>query len=408
MQSESSKIFAQETIPISNYWRSANKLGLPFALWRSPKQLHKQLILSFNPVVSNTKLNLEETNSGFAISPFLNPDGDKTLLIEADVYLQFDQNENVIAEQHKYADLHPKRLELESALNTLTSANVSQQTKLEIETEAESVKNQYLEIVKDGISQIEAGKFQKVVLSRKKEIEISENFQLLQEFDKLCTHYPNAFVSLIYLPQLNQCWLGATPEMLVSIDKQGMFRTMSLAGTQSAIDENGQLKSLKQAQWTQKEIEEQAYVSRFIIDCLKKIRVREFIEEGPKTVMAGNLMHLRTDFTIDTQAIHFPQLGTVMLDLLHPTSAVCGMPKNESLQFILENEKHDREFYAGYLGPVNIQNETELYVNLRCMKIENHLATLYAGAGITEDSDPMKEWLETELKCQTLLKVFST
>jgi isochorismate synthase len=145
---------------------------------------------------------------------------------------------------------------------------------------------------------------------------------------------------------------------------------------------------------------------------LKKIRVREFEEEGPKTVIAGNLMHLRTDIIIDTVEINFPQLATIMLDLLHPTSAVCGMPKVPATQFILANEGYDREFYSGFLGPINMQSnnngqESHIFVNLRTMKIQNEVATLYAGCGITADSTPEKEWYETEMKTQTLERVLT-
>jgi isochorismate synthase len=147
-------------------------------------------------------------------------------------------------------------------------------------------------------------------------------------------------------------------------------------------------------------------------NCLKKIRVREFEEEGPKTVIAGNLMHLRTDIIIDTVAINFSQLATVMLDLLHPTSAVCGMPKESATEFILKNEGYDRDFFSGFLGPVNIQSsegkvESHIFVNLRTMKIEKNIATLYAGCGITADSNAEKEWNETEMKTQTLERVIN-
>ncbi|WP_332912325.1 chorismate-binding protein [Algoriphagus boritolerans] len=111
--------------------------------------------------------------------------------------------------------------------------------------------------------------------------------------------------------------------------KEEQFHTMALAGTQPASGEN----PLKSAAWTQKEIEEQALVCRYIVDCFKKIRLREYEEHGPKTIMAGNLLHLRTDFKVDMKATGFPQLGSVMLDLLHPTSAVCGMPRKEAHDF---------------------------------------------------------------------------
>lgn len=239
---------------------------------------------------------------------------------------------------------------------------------------------------------------------------LSPDFEIVDTFDKLCKAYPTAFISAVSLPHLGVVWMGASPETLVSQNSKGIFRTMALAGTQSAYDADGNLIKPSEALWRQKEIEEQSFVTRYIINCLKKIRVREFEEEGPKTVIAGNLMHLRTDIIIDTVEINFPQLATVMLDLLHPTSAVCGMPKEPATDFILKNEGYDREFYSGFLGPINMQNnnseaESHIFVNLRTMKLQNGIATLYAGCGITADSNPEKEWNETEMKTQTLGRV---
>jgi isochorismate synthase len=94
-----------------------------------------------------------------------------------------------------------------------------------------------------------------------------------------------------------------------------------------------------------------------------------------------------------------------MLQLLHPTSAVAGMPLEASLEFLKQNEGYDREFYAGYLGPINFDNNIHIFVNLRCMKLLDNQALLFAGAGITIDSVPEKEREETEIKFKTLLNV---
>jgi isochorismate synthase len=102
--------------------------------------------------------------------------------------------------------------------------------------------------------------------------------------------------------------------------------------------------------------------------------------------------------------VNYPQLGSVMLKLLHPTSAVCGMPMEPSFKFIQENEPHEREFYAGYLGPVNIEFESHIYVNLRCLKWRGDHIFLYAGAGVTIDSLPQQEVEEVEIKMDTIQK----
>jgi isochorismate synthase len=98
-------------------------------------------------------------------------------------------------------------------------------------------------------------------------------------------------------------------------------------------------------------------------------------------------------------------LGSVMLQLLHPTSAVCGVPLDSSLEFLHQHEGYKRQFYTGYLGPVNFMDGINIFVNLRCLQLVEGKAILYAGAGITQDSIAENEWEETELKLNTLLKV---
>jgi isochorismate synthase len=121
--------------------------------------------------------------------------------------------------------------------------------------------------------------------------------------------------------------------------------------------------------------------------------------------VAGNVMHLKTDYEVDMKEVNFPQLGSVMLKLLHPTSAVCGMPLEAAMNFLETNEGYDREFYSGFLGPVNYQSESSIFVNLRCMQLLEDKVRLYAGAGVTADSIPEKEWEETEMKMRGMLSL---
>lgn len=272
-------------------------------------------------------------------------------------------------------------------------------------------KENFLYWVNASIQEIKAGKFQKVVLSRTNEAFLDAEYSVLKVFESLCEVYADAFISAFYLPSLQQTWICASPEVLVSQNSVGIFKTISLAGTQSTFAKNGTKILTQDARWSQKEIEEQAFVSRYIIDCFKQIRLREYIENGPKTIQAGNLLHLKTEYLVDSKRLNFPQLPGIMLSLLHPTSAVCGTPKEAAIDWINQAESHDRGFYSGYVGPVNLNDEICLFVNLRTVKItkdtNRHLATYFSGCGITEDSDPEKEWEETEMKCQTLQRILS-
>ena len=125
-------------------------------------------------------------------------------------------------------------------------------------------------------------------------------------------------------------------------------------------------------------------------------------------MVAGQLLHLRTDFEVSLANVPFPAaLGTDMLRLLHPTSAVGGMPKAAALAFLQQHEGYDRAYYSGFLGPVNVAAPgiARLYVNLRCLQLRATEAILYAGTGLTIDSDPAREWQETEMKLQTISAV---
>ena len=409
-----------------DYWETARTLGFPSALWRLPNQQDKHLIVSFEKTLPRVSVDLEDLPSGFAISPFDNLDTGtdspaRTLFMRADLHAVFSQNKSV---QQRVTDVNEADArQFRKVLATLiaqpaTRTAPTRPTPLP-DPEAQQ---RYVQSVQKAVDAMQRGDIRKVVLSRTKRVAFSEAPNAVALFDKLCTTYPTAFVSAVYLPETDQIWISATPERLVSNSASGIFQTVSLAGTQSALEPDGTSKRPSEAMWSQKEIEEQALVSRYIIECFKRIRLREYTEEGPKTIIAGNLMHLSTFYSVDTQAVRYPQLGTVMLRLLHPTSAVCGMPRDAAFSFIKRHETHNREFYAGFLGPINIDNRdlgdspypeqqdapsSSLFVHIRCMKLEGSVATLYAGAGLTEDSVPQREWQETEMKCQTLLNVIN-
>jgi isochorismate synthase len=373
--------------------------GGSFAIWRKPKSNNLELTLNEKPIPEKTSINLEELKPGFIVHPFADQEDQKAFFISATKYWNFNIGATISDEE-----LPPWLVQLteeETSKKIIFRYNFFSK---EIKNEAKDVrefgdeKEHFTKLVKKGILAIKEGTLEKVVPARTKLIPLEESFDLAKSLFRMLEAYPNSFVNFFHIPTVGT-WIGASPEILIET-KGNYFHTMSLAGTQPAIGEN----PLKTAAWTQKEIEEQALVSRYIVDCFKKIRLREYEEHGPKTVLAGTLLHLRSDFKVDMMATNFPQLGSVMLQLLHPTSAVCGMPRKPAHAFLKDFEDLDRSFFAGFIGPVNIENETSIYVNLRTASLQNGYSILYAGAGVTEDSDPEKEWEETELKCQIIGK----
>lgn len=241
-----------------------------------------------------------------------------------------------------------------------------------------------------------SGKFEKLVLSRCKDVDVclSRN-KLINTFIKACRTYPRMMVYLALLPDGN-AWLGCTPEIIVAGEKQH-YRTMALAGTMS-VDESIPVRNLE---WSEKNQKEQTIVADYIRDRIKPISdVIE--EEGPYTSRAGHLVHIKTEF-------HFsPSNGVGVIDvvkLLHPTPAVCGIPTLSANSFIMDNEGYDRSYYSGVVGLLNEKGETNLYVNLRCAEVLPHCLRLYAGGGILKESNVSDEWEETNYKMNTILSL---
>jgi len=398
-----------EQFEAEELWSAAKELGFPCALWKLPHTGEIKLLISIRDGIRNCQPDLEKLSSGFMISPFHWKEQDDILYMEGDIIAFYSENGQLDHVDNKLGEEHPeivKLIEKASAIkrNTVEESSVNV-TGLLASLPDQDTKARFERTVELAVAAIKQKQFHKVVLSRTKKLVYTDQFQPAKAFQKLAKAYPHAFVSLVNLPDQKELWLGASPEVLVHQKSEGIFKTMSLAGTQKAKDDEGNLIPKFDIRWGEKEIEEQALVSRYIIECFKKIRLREYLETGPKTVLAGNLYHLRTDFEVDTNALNFPELSSVMLRLLHPTSAVCGVPKIPSLQFLTDIEGYDRSFYSGFLGPVQVEGDSNLFVNLRTVRLKDGVATFYAGAGITEDSIPEREWEETELKCETLLKV---
>ncbi len=375
-------------------------LNLPVAVWRMPHKSEIHLAMSTKAPRSLNQIDIEDLGTGFVIAPF-HMGQLPAHFIDADFSLSFDFDEVIVTQKDDQEANSAKIEQLKASIEQFLDQPVKAKSYHIKPEHTDGSNNNYHQLIEKSVMAIKGGAFDKVVPARTKEIELTEDFHAVDLLLDLCDSYANAFVSFVSLPQIGT-WIGATPEVLIE-KKKDSFKTIALAGTQR-FDPN---MPISDTSWTQKEIEEQAMVSRYIINCFKKIRLREFEEAGPKTVKAGNLLHLKTSYSVDTRETNFPELATVMLKLLHPTSAVAGMPKEEAMDFLKAHEGMDREFFSGFLGPINMDSQTDLFVNLRCMQLLKNKARLYAGAGVTSDSQAEKEYQETELKFKTLLNILN-
>lgn len=343
-----------------------------FALYRLPwqEELHLVLQHDMHPSILQS---IQEISGrrGFVMAPFHLGDECPLLLIRPDVVLH--GIENILR-------LPVDSLPIHSAKASVTIRPDS--------------RARYEKAFARFHSALRSGTLSKLVLSRRHIVSLPEDFSIGQTFTRACRRYPRVLIYVCYTP-LSGLWLGCTPEILLSVE-QGEGHSMSLAGTMPVV--NG----VEPTRWDDKNFREQAYVSDYIRTCLNSHGLT-LSEEGPYTARAGEVVHLKTDFRFPLPDTHY--LGCLLADL-HPTPAVCGLPKAEAYRFIHEHEALDRRYYAGFIGWTDPEGDTQLYVNLRCMELAGERkAVLYAGGGILASSTVETEWEETLHKLETIQRL---
>ena len=357
------------------------KINLPFVAYRKPNSEEVKTMLQSEDTLHKI---LDYKESGFVFAPFNNE--------EDSILIPFNQSKILICSN--------------------SNQNKSEESSINI-SEDQLSKEFHIDLVQKAIEAIKSNQLKKVVLSRCEKVTLSET-NPIKLFIQLLKAYPTAFVYCWFHPK-GGLWLGATPETLLTV-QGNYFETMALAGTQLF---NGKV----DVSWGQKEKDEQQIVTNFVLEVLKE-KVNDLVMMPTETIQAGGVLHLLTKIKGRLKNFNLEQL----IKALHPTPAICGIPRDRAKQFILKNENYHREFYTGFLGEINlpfkkmrstnsrnIENKayasitkvSNLYVNLRCVQLRNNEALIYVGGGITKDSNPENEWIETVNKTNTVKKVLS-
>lgn len=363
-----------------------------FALYRLPwtDECHLVLQTSDEPVTLD-HLEALSGQKGFVIAPFQSSAEHPLVLIRPEV-TAFDWPEIEEALTALPEDFFASVPEKSQTQGDITPGKTDTQETGEtpVPTQEEDAKAHYQEAFERFIQPLQTGTFQKLVLSRSCTQAVDEDFSPIQVFVRACNAYPRMLIYLCHTP-ISGTWMGSTPEILLSGHGEE-WHTVALAGTMPlpAAEET--------CPWSAKNQEEQAFVADYIRRTVQAYG-QKVDEKGPYTARAGQLIHLKTDFRFRMKD---PQRIGPLLNALHPTPAVCGLPKEEAFRFLLDYEGYDRRYYSGFIGWLDTTGTTHLYVNLRCLEIHPHTVTLYAGGGILPLSEPASEWTETENKMQTM------
>lgn len=353
---------------------------LGFALYRLPWTDECHLVLQTSGDVEQPA-DIRELNGkkGFVMAPFRQSDEHPLVLIRPDITA------------YDWSEISEALSTLEGADALPTCQSLSHEPAPFVSEEEN--KEHYIRAFGRFITPLQEKQFQKLVLSRSSTQRIEENFSPLTAFVRACNSYPRMMIYLCHTPA-SGTWLGSTPEILLSGHGKE-WHTVALAGTMPMQDE------VMPTNWSPKNREEQGYVADYIRRIVSRFG-NKMTEKGPYTARAGQLVHLKTDFYFLLK--HTDHIGDLLHEL-HPTPAVCGLPKEEAFRFITDKEGYDRRYYSGFIGWLDTEGHTDIYVNLRCMEVKPGEATLYAGGGILASSEVESEWSETGDKMNTMRSI---
>lgn len=241
----------------------------------------------------------------------------------------------------------------------------------------------YEEMVSEALKMIEVGDLDKIVLARMLIAHSSVPFDRKRLLEHLAVSEPDAAVFAL------NGFIGASPELLVS--KHGnQVRARPLAGTSRREEDPDGSRLLAGP----KEAEEHRIVAQAVSGTLQEM-CTSLTVDGPSLVATSTMWHLGTEMTGTAAS------GIDVMDLvtaLHPTPAVCGLPREAARKTIREIEGFDRMIYAGAVGWMDESGDGEWFVALRCAEVRGRMAMLFAGAGIVAGSDPSAELAETSAK----------
>jgi len=252
------------------------------------------------------------------------------------------------------------------------------------------------ESVTAAVDRIRGGDLQKVVLAQALETTLAADLPRAATLERLAAKYPDC-LRYCFEPSAgggDQLFFGATPERLVSL-RGRTVETDALAGT------TGRGETPAEDEWLANELladEKNGHEHDLVAET-----IRDQLEPYAASIAAGDrrvrrlatVQHLHTPLTAELDADrHVLEL----VEALHPTPAVGGLPPDRALATIRETEPFDRGWYAAPVGWIDAAGNGAFAVAIRAAVASRRQATLFAGVGVVADSDPDREWDEVQLK----------
>ena len=254
------------------------------------------------------------------------------------------------------------------------------------------------EQVQAALRSVASGDLEKVVLAQAMTLALSGDLSVPDTLERLGHTYPDCY-RFAFSPTDGGTFFGATPERLVSLTG----RTVS---TEALAGSTGRGDTPAEDEWLATDLlesEKDGHEHDLVADAIRG-QLEPFassVSTGERSIRRlATVQHLRTPITAELAA---DEHVLTLVEALHPTPAVGGLPPDVALETIRETETFDRGWYAAPIGWFDAAGNGTFAVALRSALARERTATVFAGAGIVADSDPDREWDEVQLKYRPML-----
>ncbi len=255
------------------------------------------------------------------------------------------------------------------------------------------------EMITQATAEMGSGSLNKVVLSRVCEIRFTDHVNVDAALHYLNESYPDCH-RFLFEPRPYHAFYGATPELLARVHGREI-KVMGLAGSYPRGQTAAEDEALAQELWhSAKNRYEHDVVVQAIKTRLQPVTTELFVPGEPAVLRLGYIQHLHTP--IHGRLVEKSGILPIV-EILHPTPALGGTPRQLAMTFIRQAEPVPRGWYAAPVGWLDHNLDGAFVVAIRSAITQDRRVWLHAGGGIVADSDPQIEWEETELKFKPML-----
>lgn len=306
-----------------------------------------------------------------------------------------DKEINVISDNFLHYIKLIKRLDEKS----LVSSKITKNSKL---TSGKEDKTEWKKTFNESMNFLQNEEVEKLVLSRVYGFHIVNPLDWTSLLNKLSERFHDCYK--YFTKRNNSVFFGSSPEMFLRVAGKSA-EVESVAGSaprSKRIESDNQYEKFLRG--SEKNRQEHIFVSEFNSDILIQYSDKVKIIEEKQIRKLDNIQHLITRISAE---LNIKTNTLELIDSLFPTPAVCGVPKEKAMHLIRKLEKHDRGLYSGLIGLIDFKGGCELAVSIRSALFKDNMMNAFAGAGLIKSSNSEEEFLETELKLDTILSLFS-